>query len=90
MKYGFVKVAAATPSVRVADCFFNIGQIEKMMRSAAAQGVQLIAFPELSVTAYTCLDLFQQQTLLQQAEKALLQLVAQTADLELLTVVGAP
>ena len=90
MKYGFVKVAAATPSVRVADCFFNIGQIEKMMRSAAAQGVQLIAFPELSVTAYTCLDLFQQQTLLQQAEKALLQLVAQTADLELLTIVGAP
>ncbi|MGM9758856.1 MAG: NAD(+) synthase [Parabacteroides sp.] len=90
MKYGFVKVAAATPSVRVADCIFNIEQIAGMMRRASAQGVELIVFPELSVTAYTCLDLFQQRTLLNQAEQALLSLVEQTAALPIMAVVGAP
>ncbi|WP_280748951.1 NAD(+) synthase [Parabacteroides sp. PF5-9] len=90
MHNGFVKVAAATPLVRVADCFYNIQQIEEMMRRAAEAGVQLIAFPELGVTAYTCLDLFAQQTLQQEAERALLQLVRQTKDLDLLTFVGVP
>ena len=90
MNYGFVKVAAAVPHVQVADCFYNIGQIEGLMRQAAGKGVQLIAFPELSVTAYTCMDLFAQQTLPDHAEKALLKLIADTADLEMLTVVGAP
>lgn len=90
MNYGFIKVAAAVPHVLVADCFYNIGQIEGLMRQASAKGVQMIAFPELSVTAYTCLDLFAQQTLLDNAEKALLKLIADTADLEMLTIVGLP
>lgn len=90
MNYGFIKVAAAVPHVQVADCFYNIGQIENLMRQASKKGVQLIAFPELSVTAYTCLDLFAQQTLLKNAEQALLKLVGDTADLNLLTIVGAP
>ena len=90
MNHGFIKVAAATPGVKVADCFYNIRQIEGMMRKASAQGVQIIAFPELSVTAYTCQDLFQQRVLLDNAEKALLQLVVQTKDLEMLTFVGVP
>lgn len=90
MNHGFVKVAAATPKVQVADCFYNIRQIEDMMRKASAKGVQMMAFPELSITAYTCLDLFQQHVLLNNAEKALLQLVEQTKDLDLLTFVGAP
>ena len=90
MNYGFIKVAAAVPHVQVADCFYNIGQIESLMRQASEKGVQLIAFPELSVTAYTCLDLFAQQTLLKNAEQALLKLVNDTADLNLLTIVGAP
>ncbi len=90
MNYGFIKVAAAVPHVQVADCFYNIGQIENLMRQASEKGVQLIAFPELSVTAYTCLDLFAQQTLLKNAEQALLKLVGDTADLNLLTIVGAP
>lgn len=90
MNYGFIKVAAAVPHVQVADCSYNIGQIESLMRQASEKGVQLIAFPELSVTAYTCLDLFAQQTLLKNAEQALLKLVNDTADLNLLTIVGAP
>lgn len=90
MNYGFVKVAAAVPQVLVADCSYNIGQIEGLMRQASAKEVQMMAFPELSVTAYTCLDLFGQQTLLDQAEEALLRLVANTADLDLFAVVGAP
>ena len=90
MNYGFIKVAAAVPHVQVADCSYNIGQIESLIRQASEKGVQLIAFPELSVTAYTCLDLFAQQTLLKNAEQALLKLVNDTADLNLLTIVGAP
>lgn len=90
MNYGFVKVAAAVPHVQVADCFYNIGQIEGLMRKASSQQVQLVVFPELSVTAYTCMDLFNQQTLLDNAEKALVKLVTATADLELLAIVGAP
>lgn len=90
MNYGFVKVAAAVPLVQVADCFYNIEKIEGLMRQASEKGVQIIAFPELSVTGYTCLDLFAQQTLLNGAEEALLQLVSNTADLDILTIVGVP
>ena len=59
------------------------------MRQASDKGVQIIAFPEMSVTAYTCLDLFAQQTLLKNAEQALLKLVSDTADLNILTIAGA-
>ena len=90
MNYGFVKVAAAVPHVQVADCFYNIQQMEGLMRQASDKGVQIIAFPEMSVTAYTCLDLFAQQTLLKNAEQALLKLVSDTADLYILTIAGAP
>ena len=90
MNYGFVKVAAAVPLVQVADCFYNIEKIEGLMRQASEKGVQIIAVPELSVTGYTCLDLFAQQTLLDGAEEALLQLVSNTADLDILTIVGVP
>ena len=90
MSYGFVKVAAAVPHVQVADCFFNIEEIEKLMRQASEEGVQMITFPVLSITAYTCHDLFTQQTLLNNAEKALLKLVSNTADLAIFTIVGIP
>ncbi|WP_289834139.1 NAD(+) synthase, partial [Parabacteroides goldsteinii] len=82
-------VAAAVPHVQVADCFYNIQQMEGLMRQASDKGVQIIAFPEMSVTAYTCLDLFAQQTLLKNAEQALLKLVSDTADLNILTIAGA-
>lgn len=90
MNYGFVKVAAAVPHVQVADCFYNIKQMEGLMRQASDKGVQIITFPEMSVTAYTCLDLFAQQALLKNAEQALLKLVSDTADLNILTIAGAP
>lgn len=90
MNYGFVKVAAAVPHVQVADCFYNIQQMEGLMRQASDKGVQIIAFPEMSVTAYTCLDLFAQQALLKNAEQALLKLVSDTANLNILTIAGAP
>lgn len=90
MNYGFVKVAAAIPHVKVADCFYNIKQIEKLIRKAENENVQLIAFPELSVTAYTCMDLFAQRTLLQNAEKTLLNLIQQTEKLRILCIIGIP
>ena len=58
MKYGYVKVAAGVPPVRVADCHYNTVQIEQMIRRAEEQGIQWIVFPELSVTGYICMDLF--------------------------------
>lgn len=90
MNFGFVKVAAAAPLVTVADCFRNTGRMENLMRKASEQGVQMMTFPELSVTAYTCLDLFASQTLLNSAVDALLKLVHDTADLDLFAIAGVP
>lgn len=90
MKHGFTKVAAAIPGVRVADCNYNITQIQALMLKASEAGAQLVAFPELSVTAYTCMDLFSGKLLLDQAEKALAELVHSTRDLPVLAVVGMP
>lgn len=87
---GFVKVAAASPVTEVANCMENIRQIEILMRNAEKQGVQVMVFPELCITGYTCMDLFVQETLLYQAEKALLQLVEKTKKLKLLCAVGIP
>ena len=56
MEHGFVKVAAAIPSVRVADCLYNAAQLKELIQKASEAGVQLIAFPELSITSYSCLD----------------------------------
>ena len=72
MNYGYVKVAAAVPRVKVADCKFNASEIEKEIIIADGKGVQIIAFPELCVTGYTCSDLFMQDILLKEAKEALL------------------
>ncbi|MDL2282749.1 NAD(+) synthase, partial [Parabacteroides sp. OttesenSCG-928-G06] len=90
MNYGFVKVAAASPPVKVADCRYNIEQIEIFMRRAVAEGVQIIVFPELCITAYTCLDLFLQHTLIKESENCLSLLTERTKDLDILTFVGLP
>ena len=60
MKDGFLKVAVSTPELRVADCTFNIGQMIKKAKKMAKKGVKLLVFPELSITGYTCNDLFLQ------------------------------
>ena len=90
MRDGFIKVAAATPAIRVADCGYNAGQIAALMGQAAEQGVKVVCFPELCVTGYTCGDLFLQDTLLRGAEEALKTILEQTAGLDLLACVGVP
>lgn len=90
MKYGFVKVAAAVPAVKVADCEFNVEHIISMIKKADEQKVDVICFPELCITGYTCQDLFFNSLLLDEAEKALDRIVGETADLEILAIVGLP
>ncbi len=90
MRDGFIKVAAATPEIRVADCEYNAGQIIALMKQAAKRGVKVLCFPELCVTGYTCADLFFQDALLQGAEDALRTILEQTKDLDMLTAVGLP
>ena len=90
MKDGFIKVAAATPPLRVADCAYNAAEIVRQAREAAETGAQLIAFPELCLTGYTCGDLFLQQTLLDGACAALDTVREQTAALNAAVVVGLP
>lgn len=90
MKYGFIKVAAATPSVRVADVDYNIQQIESLIAQAEGKGVEIIVFPELSMTGYTCQDLFRQQLLLDKAEEGLMVLLDFTRKLDVIAVVGMP
>lgn len=90
MNYGFIKVAAAVPFVRVADCFYNVDRIEQFIFKANKEGVEIVVFPELSVTGYTCGDLFHQCFLQEEAVNALLQLVEHTASTKVLSVVGMP
>jgi NAD+ synthase (glutamine-hydrolysing) len=90
MNYGFVKVASAIPSVKVADCQYNATQIEKLIAKANDKGASIVCFPELSLTAYTCADLFGQQLLIDEAEKALAQLIENTASLDIISIVGMP
>ena len=90
MRDGFVKVAAGTPKIRVADCDYNAGQIIALMKEAAAQGVKVLALPELCVTGYTCGDLFLQPTLLDGAERALGRILEETRGLDMLTALGLP
>lgn len=90
MEYGFVKVASAVPTVKVADCRHNAGQMAEMIADAANQNVGIIIFPELSITGYTCGDLFAQSVLLEEAEKSLEWLVAETQSLPVISIVGIP
>ena len=85
-----MKVAAAIPGVRVADTVYNLQQIESMIAKAEGKGVELIVFPELCITGYTCQDLFRQQLLLDKAEEALLLLLDFTRKLDIISVVGLP
>ncbi|NDV83491.1 NAD(+) synthase [Bacteroides sp. 51] len=90
MNYGFVKVAVAIPQVRVADCKFNAEQIENLIAIADGKNVQIASFPELCITAYTCGDLFAQPTLLDSAEAALLQILSNTRQFDITTILGMP
>jgi NAD+ synthase (glutamine-hydrolysing) len=90
MKYGFIKVAAAVPAVRVADVEYNVQEMEKLIALASGDGVELLCFPELSLTGYTCQDLFKEKLLLDKAEEGLLRLLDFTRQLDIVCVVGLP
>ena len=84
MQHGLIKVASAVPLTKVADCTYNIQQIENLIAQAEGKGVEIIVFPELCVTGYTCQDLFRQTLLIEQAETAMLMLLDFTRQLDFL------
>ena len=90
MKHGFVKVAAAVPAVKVADVMYNVQEIERLITMADAEHVEVVVFPELSITGYTCQDLFRERLLLDKAEEGLLRLIDFTRKLDVIAVVGMP
>lgn len=90
MNYGFIRIASAVPSLKVADCKYNVQEIESLIAQAEGKGVEIICFPELSLTAYTCGDLFAQQLLLDEAEMALIGLMNFTRSLDIISIVGLP
>jgi len=79
-RHGFVRVAAAAPTLRVADCAANAAQILAAVRTAAQQNVEILVFPELCLTGYTCADLFAQSVLIESAYRQLMQVVREAAD----------
>lgn len=90
MKHGFIKTEAVSPDLRVADCRYNTEKIIEALETAGKNGSQLIVFPELAVTGYTCGDLFLQASLVKAAEESLLEIAGATNGLNLVAVVGAP
>ena len=90
MKDGFIKVAAGTPDVQVADCEFNADKIIEMVHEMEEQGAKVMVFPELCITGYTCGDLFWQETLLEEARAQLLRIAEETEEVDALIFVGLP
>lgn len=90
MNYGYIKVASAIPSVKVGNCHYNLQEIEQTIIRAEGQHVEVIVFPELSITGYTCQDLFRQQLLLDASEQAIVMLLDFTRQLDIISIVGVP
>lgn len=90
MKHGFVKVAAAVPHIKVADCNYNERQMENLIAQAEGKGVDIICFPELSITGYSCGDIFTQQLLLDSCENAIFKLLDFTRSLKIIVIIGLP
>ena len=90
MKHGFITVAAAIPSVRVADCKYNVEQIMLQMSEAEEQGVEIMVFPEFCITGYSCQDLFREQLLIEKAENGLMHLLEYSRQLDIIAIVGLP
>ena len=88
--FGYVRVAAAVPHMRVADCQYNASEIKKQITESVQEGVQVVCFPELSITGYTCADLFFTQQLQKDALSALEDVCTFTRDLPIIVLIGAP
>ena len=89
-RYGYFKVAAIVPEVKVADCDFNTDRIIEMLHKAAERGVRIAVLPELSITAYSCGDLFTKRLLLDKAEESLARIAEATEELPIVAIVGLP
>ena len=90
MKQGFIKVAAATPKITVADCRANGKEIVRLIREMQKEHARVMVFPELCITGYTCQDLFLQRRLLDSAWETLLNIAEETEDVDALIFVGLP
>ena len=90
MNYGFIKVAAATPQLRVADTDFNSERIIECTKNAHEQGVKVITFPELAITSASCGDMFRRNSLLSAARTALKRIIDETKDISSLLIIGMP
>ena len=90
MEYGFIKVGTAIPAVRVGDVQYNTEQIEALLTQAEEAGIEIIVFPELSLTGYTCQDLFRQRSLLEIIDAAVTHLLQSTLQKDVIAIVGAP
>lgn len=90
MDHGFVRVGAAVPVIKVADCKHNSQQIISLIEQAASKSVQILSFPEMCITGYTCGDLFHQKFLIDSAETALNSILKYSANVSLLCMVGMP
>ena len=90
MKDGFIKIACATPELKVADCDYNSDKILELIKEAYEKGVKIVCFPELSLTGYTCGDLFLQSALIESVEENLFKIINETANMEIISIVGLP
>ena len=90
MKHGFLKVACATPNIKVADCTYNVNEIISIAKEANEQSVKVLVFPELCITSYSCADMFFSNVLLDSSYKALLHYIEQTKEYDMLSIVGLP
>ncbi len=90
MRHGFIKVAAGTPKVKVADCHYNALQITEIIKEADEKGVEILTLPELAITSATCGDLYTQPLLLQQSQQALSYILAHSQDTNTIAIIGTP
>jgi NAD+ synthase (glutamine-hydrolysing) len=90
MNYGFVRVGAAIPPVKVADCAYNATQMLPIINEAAEKGVEILVFPELGITSCSCGDLFRQKRLINGAEKAIETICLHSRQCETVIIIGAP
>lgn len=90
MKHGFLKVACATPNIRVADCTYNVNELISIAKEANDKHVKVLVFPELCITSYSCADMFFSNVLLDSSHKALAHYIEQTKEYDMLSIVGLP
>ena len=89
-RFGYVRVAASVPEIKVANVEFNVKEIVNEIKKLAKEGVQVVTFPELSITGYTCGDLFNQDFLVEKSIEGLETIVKDTAKLDIVSIVGMP